>query len=338
MAFKAMLNLINSCRRALMMTSDNKARNTKTFSLSLWVIILVGCGGADRNIETSTSVPTSPPSQVATAEPPNAGPSATPQPAPTNPTRIGWASGDYQFGDLYQPSLSAADKKPVVVMIHGGCWSSSYSLRLMDELSADLASRGFFVWNIEYRSLGNGGEWPNMFLDVARATDYLRTLANQYPIDTNRVVTMGHSAGGHLALWLAGRGNIPMSSELYNPTPQPVAGVVSLAGIGDLESGACSYGAQAIIGDNISAAERTARLASASPVKLLPFEIETVMISGDKDSIVPARLSQAFADSAVASGDISSHLILTNADHFTLIDAETMDMNLLDDLVTSLSN
>jgi len=304
-------------------------------TLALCLIAITGCGGSGSN--AGTPAPTQEVTTPSTATPtPESTP--TPQPAPNNPERINWASGNNQFGDLYQPAPGAEGKKPVVVMIHGGCWSSSYTLQLMDELSEDLASRGFFVWNIEYRSLGNSGEWPYMFLDVARATDYLQTLAKQFPIDTTRVVTMGHSAGGHLALWLAGRGNIPISSELYNPTPQAVAGVVSLAGIGDLESGACSYGAQAIIGDNITAAERTARLASASPVKLLPFEIETVMISGDKDSIVPARLSQAFADSALASGDISSHLILTNADHFTLIDTDAMDMNLLEDLVTDLSD
>src|SRR6266516_7793120 len=127
--------------------------------------------------------------------------------------RLSYGPETLQFGELHLPTGSGPF--PTVILIHGGFWRNPYGYTLMTSLAEDLAARGIAVWNIDYRRIGDiGGGWPNTFLDVAKATDFLRSLAPTYALDINRVVTVGHSAGGHLALWLAARPHIPRDSIL----------------------------------------------------------------------------------------------------------------------------
>ncbi len=129
--------------------------------------------------------------------------------------RLAYGPGAFQFGDLRLPAGPGPGPHPTVVLIHGGYWRARYGLKLMTGLAKDLAARGYAAWNIEYRRIGNpGGGWPGTFLDVAQATDYLREIAPTYALDLKRVVPIGHSAGGHLALWLAGRPRIPAGDPL----------------------------------------------------------------------------------------------------------------------------
>ena len=152
--------------------------------------------------------------------------------------RIQYGEHAFAFGELRLPRGSGPH--PVVVVVHGGCWQSQYDLRYMSHLSAALSQAGIATWTLEYRRIGNaGGGWPGTFDDVARGTDYVRTLAQRFPLDLNRVVVAGHSAGGHLALWVAARRNLPRESPLFTANPLPLRGVVSLAGITDLRK----YGA-----------------------------------------------------------------------------------------------
>src|SRR5579872_5755105 len=103
------------------------------------------------------------------------------------------------FGDLHLPD--GAGPFPTAILIHGGFWRNPYDLTLMTGLATDLARRGMVAWNIEYRRVGDaGGGWPNTLLDVARAADYILTLGAHYPLDLDKIVTIGHSAGGQLAL------------------------------------------------------------------------------------------------------------------------------------------
>src|ERR1700724_95725 len=121
--------------------------------------------------------------------------------------RLKYGDESVQFGDLYVPADE--ESHPVVILIHGGFWRAAYDLSLMTKLAQDLAARGIAAWNIEYRRVGNsGGGWPGTFLDVAGATDYVMTIAATYRLDLQQVVAVGHSAGGHLALWLAARGKL----------------------------------------------------------------------------------------------------------------------------------
>src|SRR4029434_10633001 len=101
----------------------------------------------------------------------------------------------------------------------------------MGHLSAALTEAGVATWSVEYRRVGNqGGGWPGTFEDVAVDTEHLREIAKTYPLDLNQVIAVGHSAGGHLALWLAARKLLPKDSPAYSHDPLPLRGRVSLAG------------------------------------------------------------------------------------------------------------
>src|SRR5579872_5792979 len=124
--------------------------------------------------------------------------------APRADARLRYGPDPLHFGDLRLPG--GTGPHPVVVMVHGGFWRARFNLEYAGHLCAALAALGIATWNVEYRRLGDtGGGWPGTLLDVAAAADHLRTLAAPYHLDLSRVVAMGHSAGGHLALWLAAR-------------------------------------------------------------------------------------------------------------------------------------
>jgi acetyl esterase/lipase len=155
---------------------------------------------------------------------------------PTADARISYGTGAFQFGDLWMPPAlpSARGPVPVVAFLHGGWWQSAYDLAYAGELCAALRAEGIAVWSIEYRRVGDtGGGWPATFQDAAAGFDYLTVLAKSHPLDLGRVVGMGHSAGGHLAFWLAGRHHVPEGSELHTAASAPgpkLHGVIALAG------------------------------------------------------------------------------------------------------------
>src|SRR4051812_28747189 len=128
----------------------------------------------------------------------------------------------HQFGDLLLPR-EADGPLPVAVVLHPGFWREQYSLDISEDLARDLAQRGWAAWNVEYRRVGetSGGGYPSTLEDVAAAIDFLQTL--DAPLDLARVVTVGQSAGGHLALWAATR----------EAPGVPLAGAVSQGGGAD---------------------------------------------------------------------------------------------------------
>ncbi len=118
--------------------------------------------------------------------------------------RIAYGPGQFHFGDLRVPKTRGPH--PVAIVIHGGFWRAKYDLDYIGHLCAAFTAAGMTTWNIEYRRLGNtGGGWPGTFEDVVRAADHLEKIARDFALDLYRVITVGHSAGGHLALWLATR-------------------------------------------------------------------------------------------------------------------------------------
>ena len=202
----------------------------------------------------------------------------------------------------------------------------------MRRLGEDLASRGIAAWNIEYRRVGDtGGGWPGTMLDVARATDYLRVLSPQYSLDLTRVVPIGHSAGGHLALWLAARSRIPADSPLAGssiatrgnepPTPLPLAGAISLAGVVDLEMAwklqLSNSAVVELLGHTLPNAPE--RYKAASPAALLPLGVPQVLIHGTRDSSVPIEVSRTYFTKAKALGDPVTYIELEGIDHFDVI-------------------
>ncbi len=203
-----------------------------------------------------------------------------------------------QRADLYLPH--GAGPHPVIVLIHGGSWHKRYGKVVMRGLAADLLRRGWAVWNIEYRRLGEGGGWPETFDDVAAAIDHLRTL--DAPLDLDSVSLIGHSAGGHLALWAAGRAGLPAGAPGAAPAIEPrraigQAPVADLAGAYRLWHGGA---VQALMGGGPE--QYPARYAIADPIGLLPLAMPTLVVHGSTDATVSVELSRHYAERAAAAG------------------------------------
>lgn len=244
------------------------------------------------------------------------------------PYRITCGPAHSQFGELYLPNGETSTKPfPVVILIHGGYWRARYDLTLMDGLAKDLAARGYAAWNIEYRRIGEeGGGWPGTFLDVASAADHLRELAVDYQLDIQRVVATGHSAGGHLAFWLACRQSIPADS-LINPQanaqkPLALRGVISQAGVLDLEAAWRLHLSNDAVVGLLGAAfpDAPERYMTASPAAMLPLGVSQVLLHGTSDAHVPIEISRNYMQAALAAHDPVEYIELEGMDHFDLID------------------
>jgi acetyl esterase/lipase len=241
------------------------------------------------------------------------------RPAPPADHRIAYGRNEFQFGELRLPK--GAGPHPVAIVIHGGCWLSQYGLGYMGHVAADLTSAGIATWNIEYRRIGNeGGGWPGTFEDAGRAADHLRELAKSYPLDLTRVVATGHSAGGHLALWLGARRNLPKESPLYSADALPLRGLVPLAGISDLRKTgtACDREVAQLMGG--PAAEKAAIYNLGSPIELLPLRLPQVIVQGDSDTIIPVAMAREYVEAAQKKGDAVTLRLIEKAGHFEVVD------------------
>lgn len=223
----------------------------------------------------------------------------------------GGASGTYSYGpdsehqaDLWLPD--GAGPHPVAVLLHGGFWRARFTRAIMAALATDLSDRGWAVWNLEYRRVGSGGGAATTPADVRRAIEFLADL--EQPLDVHRLLVIGHSAGGQLALCAA--------------SAPGVARIVSLAGVCDLVS-AADQG----IGDNAAVqfigatpAQRPDEYALADPLQRLPTGVDVLLVHGDADDRVPLQLSRDYATAARAAGDSCELLELPGVDHFAVID------------------
>jgi 3-dehydroquinate dehydratase type II len=234
---------------------------------------------------------------------------------------LAYGTEEQQVGDLRLPDGDGP--YPIVVIVHGGFWREVWTRDLMDGIAVDLTRRGWATWNIEYRRVGTGGGWPTTFEDAARAVDFVSDLAASFPIDTGAVVTLGHSAGGHLALWMAARTGLGPDAPGAIPQVMP-RGAVGLAPVTDL---AAAY--RAGIGDEAvehflhrGPDEDPDTYASANPAALLPMGVRQLVVHGDGDQSVPIRLSEDYVGRAADSGDAIVFHELTGADHFSLIDVD----------------
>jgi acetyl esterase/lipase len=242
--------------------------------------------------------------------------------------RIAYGSDPLQFGELRVPA--GRSPHPVVTIVHGGCWVSklgnlddrAVAMDLLRPIAEELTKLGIATWNLEYRRLGNpGGGWPGTFEDVARGMDYLRKIAAENRLDLNRVVAMGHSSGGHLALWLAARHNLPASSELYSKDPLLLKGVVDLDGPGDLN--AVLPRQQRICGAPVitqlldgNREQRPQRFREASPIELLPLGVPQEFFAGR----MFAEDAPIYEAAARHAGDRVNTVVLSDAGHFVFID------------------
>lgn len=228
-----------------------------------------------------------------------------PPPAPV----VRYGSHPDQVANLHLPAADGGPW-PCVVLIHGGFWRERWDRTLMTPLAIDLAKRGYATWNIEYRRVGqNGGGWPGTFDDVAAAAD---ALADVTDVDQARLVAVGHSAGGHLALWLGAR----------NGGRVRLRGAVSQAGVADLAQAHADDLGSGAVADLIggSPAELPDRYADASPAARVPLGIAQLLVHGADDDIVPPAQSRDYAHRAREAGDDVELVEIAGADHFDVVD------------------
>jgi len=229
-----------------------------------------------------------------------------------------YGSGPDQFVEV---SLPAGDgPAPVVVVLHGGFWRARYGVELARPLAADLAARGWAAVAVEYRRVGAGGGWPTTLEDVAAALDALPDLPDVARLDLTDVTVVGHSAGGHLAAWAAGRGRLPAGAPGAAPRVAVTAAVLQ-AGVLDLAAAvAADLGAGATVEFLGGSPEQLPeRYAAADPVRLLPTGAAVLCVHGDADTTVPPEQSERYAAAARAAGDQVETTVVPG-DHMVVID------------------
>lgn len=254
--------------------------------------------------------------------------------------RLHYGAGEFQFGDLWLPTqhgMSQSQPKsrlqPVVVFFHGGWWQSEYDLAYAGHLCAALKGEGIAVWSVEYRRVGKtGGGWPATFQDAASGFDYVATLAESFTLDLSRVVAMGHSAGGHLAFWIAGRHHIEPQSAIHIPQPHiPLHGLIALAGAVDLRLTIDLAGDSSFAHDKEEVyslmggtpREFEDRYRAGNPGDLLPLGVRQVLIQGTEDQQIPPQLPSRWAEKARRQGDEVTIHMIPAADHFDLVDPQS---------------
>jgi acetyl esterase/lipase len=258
-------------------------------------------------------------------------------PSPQADARIHYGSDPLQFGDLRLPTGDGPHK--VAIVIHGGFWRAKYNLEHAGHLCAALARAGIATWNLEYRRIGNpGGAWPGTFQDVARGADHLRQIAPKHALDLKRVVTVGHSAGGHLAVWLAARSRIAAGDPLASPDPLLLRGAVSLAGVVDLRRAWELRLSDGVVRDLMGGPpdKLAGRYHSASPIELVPIGVPVRLLHGAEDSVVPIEISNGYQKAASRVGDDARLSVLSGADHFALIDPRAREWDKVEKTVNDL--
>jgi acetyl esterase/lipase len=240
---------------------------------------------------------------------------------------IAYGAAPSQYVELFSPR--GKGPFPVVFLVHGGCWVKQYGgIVQMRNVAGALAAEGIAVWNVEYRRVDEtGGGYPGTFQDMIAAVDLLIVMAAEHHLDTERVVAMGHSAGGHLVQWLAGRARLPASSPLSRPDPFPLHEVIALGSIGDLRNRVDHRGQ--VCGIDVTqltgppSAARPDIYSDTSPAELLPNGSHTTLINGALDTISPPETAFAYAARAQASKDKVETLILPNASHYDEVSADS---------------
>jgi len=241
--------------------------------------------------------------------------------------KFSYGTEPQQFGFLTVPD--SAGPHPVIVLIHGGFWTANFGLDLMQPLAEDLSEQGYATWNIEYRRVGdlNGG-FPGTLIDVAAAIDYLDEVSAEYKLDTNQVVVVGHSSGGHLALWSGSRTKLAENSPGANPliNPKVVVGQAAVTNLIDAaEAGLGGNATQAFLGGEPEDVPQTYKIAQP-----IIGSTETILVTGSEDSIVPVTQTTQYKD-------LAKIIVVEGEDHFTVIDPASQSWsNLVNELNTIL--
>lgn len=249
---------------------------------------------------------------------------SSPPPQPTaelisvvgGPMRVAYGSDKDQYGLLHLPK--GPGPHPVVVLVHGGGWQEANDLSYVEPLARSLAKDGVAVWNIEYRRLDGSDRWPSTLADVDDATEALGTVAQRAAggrLDLDRVHLTGHSSGGHLAAWIAGRHTLPPDAPGAQPRIQPRSATI-MAGVLDLDLAAT-------IGKDIAVRQLLGgmpgrnpdRYEVASPINHLPIGVPVTAMHGTKDTTVNPAQSRNYVNAATEAGDPATLRLLDGVGH-----------------------
>lgn len=191
---------------------------------------------------------------------------------------------------------------PAVIMIHGGCWQTAVAERdIMNWIADDLRAHGVGVWNIEYRGADRGGGMPGTYKDIARAADLFVTEGAKHGFDTSGIrIAIGHSAGGHLALWLARRPALAADDALRGADPIHVDLAISQGGLPDLRAGAASVGHAC--GADAPAAMARGDYARTSPPEMPLGTSREVQFNNDRDHVTPPATGAAYSAAMAKRG------------------------------------
>ncbi len=243
---------------------------------------------------------------------------------PTPDRTLRYGEDPLQVVDLWVPK--GKGPHPVVLMVHGGCWLSDVADRsIMGWIADDLRGQGIAVWNIDYRGVDRaGGGYPGTFMDVAAATDMLARDGAKYGLKTGRIVAIGHSAGGHLALWLADRPALPGGSALRGPKPARIHAAISQGGLPDLRfssnatgHGCGTDGAKAMAG--MASASRPDIYADTSPIEMAVGSARQIQVNATRDPIAPPSYAAAYEAALHARGASVRNVTVAEEGHVELI-------------------
>jgi acetyl esterase/lipase len=229
-------------------------------------------------------------------------------PPPPADAHLPYGTDPIQFGELRLPKTKSPF--PVVMNLHGGFWRAKYDLAHNGHLCAALTAKGLATWNVEYRRVGNkGGGWPASFEDIRSAYRFLSQLAPKYGLDTARTVVMGHSAGGQLALCLAG----------HEPS---LKRVISLAGVVDLRQAWELHLSNNAVVDFLGGTPKDVpeHYREADPMELKIPQATQWLIHGAADDVVPPPFSRNYAEEKKPRGEDVHYLEISIAGHYDLID------------------
>jgi acetyl esterase/lipase len=241
------------------------------------------------------------------------------QKPPSADRRLHYGIDPNQFGDLRLPSGDGPF--PVVMNIHGGFWRAAYNLEYAGHLCAALAHKGIATWNVEYRRVGNpGGSWPGTADDITASFKYLQHNCDDLHVDAKRILIMGHSAGGHLAFWLAAN------------TPA-VTRVVGLAGVLDLQEAWKLHLSNDAVVELLGGTptEVPQHYKAADPVHLAIPHAKQWVVHGTKDDIVPIEISQSYV--ASKRSEHVEFCGIPDADHFDIVDPKSQAWNVIERII-----
>jgi acetyl esterase/lipase len=229
-------------------------------------------------------------------------------PPPPADTRLAYGSDPNQFGDLRLPKGNGPF--PVLMNIHGGYWRAKYDLAHAGHLCAALTQKGIATWNVEYRRVGNpGGGWPGTFEDIASGYRFLPQIAGRFNLDPTKILVMGHSAGGQLALCLAA----------HEPSVQHA---VSLAGVVDLQRAFDLHLSTDAVVEFLGGKPTDVpdHYHEADPMRLTISQAKQILLHGANDDVVPPDFSSRYVEEKKKTRENVTLVEISKADHFDLID------------------